>query len=335
MKTIKDSLHDIIFRSIVVEAKASYNKFDITFDEFCSDKANLELKGEEVVELNKFAQDNNIVVVSKSFKSGFDYAKNYSDKYDYQNIFVVLPFEELNVVFKLKKHKGVIEDIEIFVVDCKDASIKSCIKGSRSAFEYYENLYINSTDNESKIFNKVFESLNKLNTNIGDKFSIQNKVANNIPSPDKSPYTLVKKNRFPSYVRYCEITAEGKDFIFKNTEYGRADIFVQTVVLDGKKYYAVLMGDTNAALVNDNYDKLGFYYLTTLGQLDKFLEFTLKPNRMKKHDELGADGEIHVWFSKMQKNLPANLKKDIIKDEDIIKKCKFHHMDIFDLYDRK
>ena len=107
MKTIKDSLHDIIFRSIVVEAKASYDKFDITFDEFCSDKANLELKGEEVIELNKFAQDNNIVVVSKSFKSGFDYAKNYSDKYDYQNIFVVLPFEELNVVFKLKKHKGV------------------------------------------------------------------------------------------------------------------------------------------------------------------------------------------------------------------------------------
>ena len=106
-------------------------------------------------------------------------------------------------------------------------------------------------------------------------------------------------------------------------------------MLDGKKYYAVLMGDTNAALVNDNYDKLGFYYLTTLGQLDKFLEFTLKPNRMKKHDELGADGEIHVWFSKMQKNLPVNLKKDIIKDEDIIKKCKFHHMDIFNLYDGK
>ena len=86
MKTIKDSLHDIIFRSIVMESKASYDKFDMTFDEFCSDKANLELKGEEVIELNKFAQDNNIVIVSKSFKSGFDYAKNYSDKYDYQNI---------------------------------------------------------------------------------------------------------------------------------------------------------------------------------------------------------------------------------------------------------
>ena len=58
----------------------------------------------------------------------------------------------------LNDKEAIIEDIEIFVVDCKDSSIKSCIKGSRSAFEYYENLYINSTDNESKIFNKVFES---------------------------------------------------------------------------------------------------------------------------------------------------------------------------------
>ena len=77
------------------------------------------------------------------------------------------------------------------------------------------------------------------------------------------------------------------------------------------------------------------YYLTTLGQLDRFLEFTLKPNKMKKHSELGEDGEIHVWHTKMQKNLPANLKKDIIKDEEIIKKCKFHNMNIFDLYEGK
>ena len=54
MKTIKESLHDIIFRSIVVEAKASYDKFDMTFDEFCSDKANLELKDKEISHLLRY-----------------------------------------------------------------------------------------------------------------------------------------------------------------------------------------------------------------------------------------------------------------------------------------
>ena len=57
MKTIKESLHDIIFRSIVVEAKASYDKFDMTFDEFCSDKANLELKDKEITGIEKGIKD--------------------------------------------------------------------------------------------------------------------------------------------------------------------------------------------------------------------------------------------------------------------------------------
>ena len=96
------------------------------------------------------------------------------------------------------------------------------------------------------------------------------------------------------------------------------------------------MGDAEGALQDGNEgDNIMTYYLTTLGQLDKFLEFTLKPNKMKKHSELGEDGEIHVWHTKMQKNLPANLKKDIIKDEEIIKKCKFRNMNIFDLYKGK
>ena len=54
MKTIKESLHVIIFRSIVVKAKASYDKFDMTFDEFCSDKVNLELKDKEISHLLRY-----------------------------------------------------------------------------------------------------------------------------------------------------------------------------------------------------------------------------------------------------------------------------------------
>ena len=79
-------------------------------------------------------------------------------------------------------------------------------------------------------------------------------------------------------------------------------------------------------------DELYTFYLTTLGSLDKFLEYTLKPNRKKMHSELGADGEIHVWYSNMQKNLPPALKKDCIKDENLIKELGFHDFDIYDLY---
>lgn len=65
------------------------------------------------------------------------------------------------------------------------------------------------------------------------------------------------------------------------------------------------------------------YYLAFLGQLDKFLEFSLKPNRRRQRHELGEDGEIHVWLEKVEKQLPAALKKLVVKDEEIIKKCKF------------
>ena len=100
MKNIKESLHDIIFRSIVVESKASYSKFDMTFDEFCSDKVNLELKDKEVTELHGFKEvlDNDAVVIAtQSFKEGFNWAMNYKDSSEYQNIFIVLPFNELNI----------------------------------------------------------------------------------------------------------------------------------------------------------------------------------------------------------------------------------------------
>lgn len=120
--------------------KASYDKFDMTFDEFCSDKANLELKDKEITELkgftNKHGGDEPVVIATQSFKLGLDWAMNYKDKHEYQNIFIVLPFEELNLVLKLNKHNGYHKDIGIFVVGPKDVNIKSCINSSRSAYKY-------------------------------------------------------------------------------------------------------------------------------------------------------------------------------------------------------
>ena len=339
MKNIKESLHDIIFRSIVMESKASYDKFDMTFDEFCSDKANLELKDKEVTELHGFKEVLNndaVVIATQSFKEGFNWAMDYKDSSEYQNIFIVLPFNELNIVIKLQKRNGEHKNISIFVVGPKDVNIKSCVNNSKGAYKYYKSIYLNSDDKDEEIFEEVFNALNKLKDSVGNAFSSESKAIASTPTPDKSPYTLTKKKKFPDYVRHCYVKAQGKDFIYKNTWDGEADIFVQTVTLDKKKYYAVLMGDAEGALQDGNEgDNIMTYYLTTLGQLDKFLEFTLKPNKMKKHSELGEDGEIHVWHTKMQKNLPANLKKDIIKDEEIIKKCKFHNMNIFDLYKGK
>ena len=92
------------------------------------------------------------------------------------------------------------------------------------------------------------------------------------------------------------------------------------------------MGDVRACFDNGTNQYMYTFYLTTLGSLDKFLEYTLKPNRQKMHSELGADGEIHVWYSSMQKNLPPALKKDCIKDENLIKELKFHDFDLDDLY---
>lgn len=157
----------------------------------------------------------------------------------------------------------------------------------------------------------------------------------NISSSDKSPYRLSKKKKFPDWIKHALVKSKGNDFISKYTWNGEAEIFVQTVVLDNKKYYEVLMGDVYYVLQDNDDSRLSIYYLTTLENLDKFLEFTLKPNRMKKHAELGADGEIHVWHTTMQKYLPNNLKKDIIDDEELIKKCNFNYIDIFDLYNGK
>ena len=92
------------------------------------------------------------------------------------------------------------------------------------------------------------------------------------------------------------------------------------------------MGDVRACFENGTNNYMYTFYLTTLGSLDKFLEYTLKPHRQKMHSELGADGEIHVWYSSMQKNLPPILKKDCIKDENLIKELKFHDFDLDDLY---
>ena len=195
MKNIKESLYDVIFRSIVVESKASYDKFDMTFDEFCSDKANLELKDKEVTELHGFKEVLNndaVVIATQSFKAGFNWAMNYKDSSEYKNI-------------------------SIFVVGPKDVNIKSCVNNSKSAYKYYKSIYLNSDDKDEEIFEEVFNALNKLKDSVGNAFSSESKAIASTPTPDKSPYTLTKKKKFPDYVRHCYVKAQGKDFIYKNT----------------------------------------------------------------------------------------------------------------------
>lgn len=150
-------------------------------------------------------------------------------------------------------------------------------------------------------------------------------------TPDKSPYRLSKKKKFPEYLKHCIVKNIDNPIVKKYSYWGEAEIFVETIKKDGKNYYKVYMGDVYSSFEN-GYDKLNVFYLTTLGQLDKFLEYTLKPNRKKTNSELGADGEIHVWYTNMKKTLPPALRKDCIKDENLIKELGFHDFDIYDLY---
>lgn len=342
MKTFKESLHDTIFKPMICEAKVLYDKFNMSLDEYCSDKNNLQLNDKDVIELSidaKHAFGNIVVVASQSFKEGYKYLKDKFAKTgkNYTYGYVVLPFENCNVVVQIivspdqgsyKIYRGA-----VYIVGPKDVNIKSVINMSRGAYEIYSELHVDRKASDEDIYENVFKAINSLKDKAISKFSAAANIELKTPSPDKSPYTLSKKKRFPNWVRHAYVKAQGKDFIYKNTWSGEAEIFVQTVVLGKKKYYKVLMGDADESLQNGSTgDSLAIYYLTTLGQLDKFLEFTLKPNRMKKHAELGEDGEIHVWHSKMSKHLPPMLKKDIINDEEIIKKCNFEEMDIFDFY---
>ena len=324
---------DVILRDIVCEAKQMIDRMDVSLAD--CDFNTLNGDDKDVTELHGFPEryedDEAYVLVTKNLEAGLEYARKNIKKDGYKNAFIVVPLSNCNVILRIKFKDGNIHDGDLAIVGPKDVNIKSVTMISKSAFEFFKDMYLKNDESNAEILEKTAKAFDFLKEKAVQKFNTAVEDDKAAPTPDKSPYTLSKKKRFPEWVKHAYVKHNGKDFIYKNTWNGEADIFVETVKKDGKNYYNVYMGDADGSL-NDGNSMMATYYLTSLGQLDKFLEYTLKPARRKKHAEVGADGEIHVWSSDMKKNLPAALKKDIIKDEKLIKDLNFHYMDIFDLY---
>lgn len=353
MKNIKNFFEsNIIFKSIITEAKESLPTVDTSFEEWLKELPN-DKNGTDVVSIPGLPTEDRfknkvISLASTSFISAFkELEKQLGDDKKYANGIIVIPFENFYIVMSCKyDSKGKFGDIGMAAVQPKTVSIKSVINISKSAFKVYCHVYLSGNENEKEIIDKIIKYANKqefidrndnkasfvdkVNKEFGDEAQEANAKAKEV-TPDKSPFTLSKKKKFPDYIKHCLIRSKDSDIVRKYSYWDEAEIFVETIKKDKKNYYKVYMGDVRSTFDNGK-DELYTFYLTTLGSLDKFLEYTLKPNRKKMHSELGADGEIHVWYSNMQKNLPPALKKDCIKDENLIKELGFHDFDIYDLY---
>lgn len=352
MKDIKNFFKsDVIFRTIVKEAKESLPIVDMSFEEWLKELPN-DKDGVEVVSVSGLPTEDRfknkvITLASTSFISAVNQLQSQiKEDEKYVTGIIVIPFKNFYIVMQCKYHSGKLSDMAIAAVQPKTVSIKSVINVSKSAFKVYCHIYINNEDDEKTIKDKIIKYVNRqeiidrndnkasfvdrVNQEYGEEAQEANAKAKE-PTPDKSPFTLTKKKKFPNYIKHCLIKEKDNVIVKKYSYWGEAEIFVETVKKDKKNYYKVYMGDVRSSFDNGS-DDMYTFYLTTLGSLDKFLEYTLKPNRQKMHSELGADGEIHVWYSSMQKNLPANLKKDCIKDENLIKELNFHDFNLDDLY---
>lgn len=352
MKNIKDFFEsNIIFCNIVKEAKESLPIVDMSFEEWLKDLPN-DKDGAEVVSVSGLPTEDRfknkvITLASTSFISAFkELQSQIGQDEKYVTGIIVIPFENFYLVMQCKYRSGKVDDMGIAAVQPKTVSIKSVINVSKSAFKVYCDIYVNNNDSEKEIINKIIKYVNRqeiidrndntasfvdgINKNFGTEAQEAN-VKSKEPTPDKSPFTLRKKKQFPEYIKHCIIYEKDNAIVKKYSYWGEAEIFIETIKKDKKNYYKVYMGDVRSSFDN-GHDEMYTFYLTTLGSLDKFLEYCLKPNRKKMHSELGADGEIHVWYSSMQKNLPSSLKKDCIKDENLIKELGFHNFELNDLY---
>ena len=354
MKNIKNFFEsNIIFKSIITEAKESLPIVDTSFEEWLKELPN-DKDGADVVSISGLPTEDRfknkvISLASTSFISAFkELEKQLGDDKKYANGIIVIPFENFYIVMSCKYDSNEkFGDIGMAAVQPKIVSIKSVINISKSAFKVYCHVYLKGNENEKEIIDQIIKYANrqefidrndnkasfvdKVNKEFGAEAQEANAKAKEV-TPDKSPFTLSKKKRFPDYIKHCLIKEKDNAIVKKYADWGEAEIFVETVKKDKKNYYKVYMGDVRACFENGTNNYMYTFYLTTLGSLDKFLEYTLKPHRQKMHSELGADGEIHVWYSSMQKNLPPILKKDCIKDENLIKELKFHDFDLDDLY---
>ena len=345
---------EIIFKSIYIlkEAKESLPTVDMSFEEWLKELPK-DKDGAEVVSVSGLPTEDRhknkvITIASTSFISAFnEFKKQAGDDLTHVSGTIVIPFDNYYIVFDLMyRSKGELSDIGIAAVQPKTVSIKSVIMGSHSSFKVYCHVYLNGKESEKELIDDILKYVNrqeeidragnkenfieKVNKEFGAEAQEANAKAKEV-TPDKCPFTLRKKKQFPDYVKHCLIKSKDNAVVKKYSYWDEAEIFVETVKKDGKNYYKVYMGDVRSTFDNGK-DELYTFYLTTLGSLDKFLEYTLKPHRQKMHSELGDDGEIHVWYQSMQKNLPPALKKDCIKDEKLIKELGFHDFDIYDLY---
>lgn len=344
MKDIKEFFEsNIIFGNIIYEAKETLSIVGKTFDEWIKDLPNDKGEAEASVISGVPTEDrfrNKVVVTaSTSLLSGLKFAKKeLENTQTYSQALVVIPFENVYICAQFKYNKdGNIGDCGIYAVKPKLLSIKSILNISKSVFEVYERIYLKSgKPSDKELIDSILKYVNKNNfvNEVNNKYGDAAQEADaksKEPTPDKSPFTLRKKKQFPEYLKHCIIYEKDNAIVKKYSYWGEAEIFVETIKKDKKNYYKVYMGDVRSSFDN-GHDEMYTFYLTTLGSLDKFLEYCLKPNRKKMHSELGADGEIHVWYSNMQKNLSPALKKDCIKDENLIKELKFHDFELNDLY---
>lgn len=352
MKNIKDFFEsNIIFCNIVKEAKESLQIVDMSFEEWLKELPN-DKDGAEVVSISGLptvdkSKNKVITLASISFISAINQLQSQiKEDEKYVVGIIVIPFENFYIVMQCKYYSSKLNYLAMIAVQPKIVSIKSVINGSRSIYKVYCNTYVRDGDSEKQIIEKIIKYANKqefidrndntasfvdgINKNFGTEAQEAN-VKSKEPTPDKSPFTLRKKKQFPEYIKHCIIYEKDNAIVKKYSYWGEAEIFIETIKKDKKNYYKVYMGDVRSSFDN-GHDEMYTFYLTTLGSLDKFLEYCLKPNRKKMHSELGADGEIHIWYSSMQKNLPSSLKKDCIKDENLIKELGFHNFELNDLY---
>jgi len=264
-----------------------------------------------------------------SLRSGLEYILALDNKFDK---IILIPFDNCYLCFIASVTDGKINRLELLAVKNRWVNFKTCatIK-SKTKQPTYLRFNIHSTDNVDEIMAAVIDGVFNENYAVKvDKLFPPKAAAKS--SSNAVPFKLTKSAKFPSYILYCKVKDTDSDAVKRYSNYGNVEIFVETAEKDGNKYYKVLMGNTTKAFEYASPEIMGLYYLTSLSQLDKFLEFTLKPNRRKQNSELGEDGEIHVWTSTIQKTLPPALKRDTIKDESLIKSLNFHNFDIYKLY---
>lgn len=326
----------------VCESKLQIQSINIPFEEWVNNLPNDDGKA-EVKEYTDAPQNTRLgydsdIVVTTSFLAAINYAKD-KDK----STIAIIPFNNFWLVVEISIRDSQNFDIKLFAIKQSNASLKFVLNINKSAFKHFIDLFTFKKDNvknillqaKDRILNDKYNFIKGVEEDFGDE-AIQkkanDKAAAKVPSPDKSPYTFSTSKKLPNYIKIHKVTATENPIVKKYTAEYEAEIFVETVIKDNKKYYKVLMGDFKDYFFTQ-YDKsICMYYLTTLGQLDKFLEYTLKPSRQRHHSVLGPDGEIHVWSSTIEKKLPAILQKDCIHDETLIKSLKFHSWDAVSIY---